>query len=87
MIPPSALSYPPVRGDAPEMPPSERSRYRAAARHARRLYPGPLGELVFRELTAYADFGYRLDNDGLLPRLTTTLLATRPDPDLAASAG
>jgi hypothetical protein len=43
------------------------------------MYPGPLGELVFRELHAYADFGYRLDNDGLIPRLATAVLAVRAD--------
>jgi hypothetical protein len=40
---------PKIRGDAPELPLHERSRCRAAAGHARRVYPGPLGELVLRE--------------------------------------
>ena len=37
--------------------PDDRSRVRAllAARHAERLYPGPLGRLVAHELTVYAD--------------------------------
>lgn len=70
---------PPIRGDATQMPMHERARYRAAAGHARRIYPGPLGELVFRELTAYADFGYRLAGDGLIPRLATAVLAVRAE--------
>lgn len=70
---------PPIDGDAPAMPMHERSRYRAAAGHARRLYPGPLGELVFRELTAYAEFGHRFSGDGLIPRLAATVLASRSD--------
>lgn len=69
----------PLRGNAPELPPHDRSRYRAAAGHARRVYPGPLGELVFRELSAYAEFGYRLDTDGLIPRLAAAVLAARAD--------
>jgi hypothetical protein len=72
-------SPPPIRGDAAPLPPHERSRLRAAALHARRIYPAPLGELVFRELTAYADFGYRLSSDALIPRLATAVLATRTD--------
>ncbi len=48
---------------------------RAAALHARRLYPGGLGELAFRELTAYADFGYRFAADALIPRLAGEILA------------
>jgi hypothetical protein len=48
---------------------------RAAGLHARRLYPGPLGELVFRELTAYADFGYQFAADALIPRLAAEILA------------
>jgi hypothetical protein len=57
----------------------ERSRIRAAARHARRIYPGELGELVFRELTAYAEFGIRFSTDSLIPRLATRVLATRAE--------
>lgn len=67
--------YPTVRGNAVTLQFHEFSRLRAAAVHARRIYPGPLGELVYRELTAYADFGYRLSNDGLIPRLATAVLA------------
>ena len=66
------------RGRA-ELQPHERSRYRAAAGHARRVYPGPLGELAYRELIAYAEFGYRFSDDGLIPRLAAAVLAARPD--------
>ena len=71
---------PQLRGDAPELHHHERSRYRAAAGHARRIYPGPLGELVHRELNAYAEFGHRFNDDGLIPRLAASVLATRSDP-------
>ena len=65
----------PLRGDAPPLLQRERSQIRAAGLHARRLYPGPLGELVFRELTAYADFGYQFAADALIPRLAAEILA------------
>jgi hypothetical protein len=52
----------------------ERSRIRAAARHARRVYPGPVGELLHRELNAYADFGVRFSGDGLIPQLAAHVL-------------
>ncbi len=71
-LPASAL----LRGDATTLPLHERSRMRAAALHARRLYPGGLGELVYRELVAYADFGYRFAADALIPRLAAEILAS-----------
>ena len=41
--------------------------------------PGPLGELAYRELIAYAEFGYRFSDDGLISRLAAAVLATRSD--------
>ena len=46
-------------GTAPRMDLHEISQVRAAAGHARRALPGPLGELAARELAAYADLGCR----------------------------
>lgn len=37
-------------------------------------FPGPVGELVRRELRAFVDFGYRFDGSGLVPRLVDELL-------------
>jgi hypothetical protein len=67
----------PIRGDADRLPLHESSRLRAAALHARRTIPGPLGELVHRELIAYAEFGYRFGADALIPRLADAMLAIR----------
>jgi hypothetical protein len=53
----------------------ELSQLRAAARHARRALPGPLGELAARELDAYADLGYRGERDALIPQLARQVLA------------
>ncbi len=66
----------PLRGTATALQVHERSRVRAAALHARRIYPGGLGELAYRELVAYADFGYRFAADALIPKLVAEILAT-----------
>jgi hypothetical protein len=66
---------PPITGDpSGRLPPHETLRLRAAAHHAKRAYPGAVGELLARELTAHAEFGYRFAVDGLLPRLATEVL-------------
>ncbi|MBC3192953.1 hypothetical protein H7X46_17990 [Pseudonocardia sp. C8] len=69
---------PPITGDAPGLAFHEKASYRAAAGHARRALPGPVGELVHRELTAYAEFGHRF-GDGLIPRLMAAVLAMPSD--------
>jgi hypothetical protein len=82
----TAPPVPAVRGDATAPALHEKSRFGAAAGHAPRVYPGPLGELVFRELNAYVEFGYRFQHDGLIPRLAAEVLATRSDGDQSSSA-
>jgi hypothetical protein len=59
---------------------------RAAAARAVHVHPGPVGELLARELRAYAEFGHRFGVDGLLDRLAADLQdlppplhETRPD--------
>ncbi|WP_240157439.1 hypothetical protein [Pseudonocardia broussonetiae] len=70
-------SEPPITGDPRgRLPLHEASRLRAAAHHARRAYPGPIGELLARELTAHAEFGYRFAADHLLTRLVAEVLRT-----------
>jgi hypothetical protein len=44
------------------------------ARHAHRCYPGSLGEFAYRELTADAEFGYRIEGDSLMAPLATEIL-------------
>jgi hypothetical protein len=58
-----------------ELDGAERRMYLDAAEHALRAYPGALGELVHRELRAFADFGYRLAGDGLVARLAVEVLS------------
>jgi hypothetical protein len=71
-------------GPPPRLELHELSRIRAAAEHARRAVPGPLGELAARELAAYADFGYRGDDNALMPQLAWQVLALPRMPEVAA---
>jgi hypothetical protein len=79
-IPPGQIqpfhpTEPPIIGDpSGRLPLYEASRLRAAAHHAKRAYPGAIGELLARELTAHAEFGYRFAADGLLIRLAAEVL-------------
>jgi hypothetical protein len=41
-----------------------------------RLYPGPVGELVSRELLTWEEFGYRLGGGQLIMRLVDHVLTT-----------
>ena len=54
----------------------EKTRLRAAAFRATRLYPGPVGELLAHELTTWDEFGYRLGGDRLIMRLVEHVLTT-----------
>ncbi len=54
----------------------EKMRLRAAAFRATRLYPGPVGELVSRELLTWEEFGYRLGGSALVMRLVDQVLKT-----------
>ena len=58
----------------------DQSELRGAARHARLVLPGTIGEVIARELTAYADFGRRFQSDPLIDRLAQQVLAIRPGP-------
>lgn len=53
----------------------ELRRLRGAALHAKRVYPGPVGDLLARELHAYADLGYRFLPNALMDRLATEILS------------
>lgn len=75
----------PIVGNVERLAMHESSCLRAAALHARRVLPGPLGELVQRELTAYAEFGHRFAADALITRLATEILAIRTPTDVDAA--
>ena len=54
----------------------EKMRLRAAAFRVTRLYPGPVGELLSRELLTWEEFGYRLGANQLIMRLVDDVLKT-----------
>lgn len=62
----------------------EKMRLRAAAFRSTRLYPGPVGELLSRELLTWEEFGYRLGGRQLVMRLVDHILKTPLDRDAAA---
>jgi hypothetical protein len=62
----------------------EKMRVRAAAFRATRLYPGPVGELLSRELLTWEEFGYRLGGEQLVMRLVDHVL-TAPIPQQGAA--
>ena len=57
-----------------------------AASTARRRYPGPVGELLHRELMAWHSFGSRFGQDGLILRLVDELGAEPLVPGVPAAA-
>jgi hypothetical protein len=69
---------PPQTAPAQDPPPKfeqhERMRIRAAAFQAARLYPGPVGEMLSRELFTWDEFGYRLGGAALVMRLVDHIL-------------
>lgn len=60
----------------------ELTRVRTAAMRATKVHPGPVGELLARELRAYADFGFRFGCDGVMERLAAHLLCAPLSPRL-----
>jgi hypothetical protein len=72
--------------DPAPMDQHEKMRLRAAAFRATRLYPGPVGELLSRELLTWEEFGYRLGGGQLVMRVVDHVLRTplvQADTDVA----
>lgn len=56
--------------------PHERHRLRAAAAWAPQVYPGPVGELISRELTAAQEMSWATHGSSLVTRLVDEVLRT-----------
>jgi len=67
------------------MPPQERGRARAAATHARRAFPGVIGDVLYQEIMSWEEFGWRLDRSSTVRRLIEAVLAT-PVPEPGSKA-
>lgn len=63
----------------------EAGRARAAAAFALRVHPGAVGLLLARELTAYAEFGWRFPRDGLTESVVAEILASTASTGPSAS--
>jgi len=63
-------------GDQPPgyMTRDEKQRFMLAANHVHRLYPGPAGKVLARELWAWWDFGWRLAHDAPIAQLVEHIL-------------
>lgn len=80
---PSALHPMPTPAAPERYELHEKSRVRAAATAAKRLYPGPVGDLISRELLSWDDFGFRFGDGALMARVVDDLL--RPPADTATA--
>jgi hypothetical protein len=59
----------------------ERMRVRMAALRATRVFPGPVGELVSKDLLDWEQFGFRFGGYGLVARLVAAVMnAEMPAP-------
>jgi hypothetical protein len=55
---------------------SERARLHEAAQRALTVYPGPVGQLVHREIHAFLDFGHQFAQTNLITRLAEDILTS-----------
>lgn len=62
----------------PRLEPHERGRLRAAAYRATQVYPGPVGQLISRELSAVDEWGYRFVRGSLLAELVDHVMKAAP---------
>jgi hypothetical protein len=62
----------------------EKMRMRTAASRAIQVYPGPVGQLISRELLMWEEFGFRLGGGSLVRQLVEDVL-TRPKPKQVAA--
>jgi hypothetical protein len=62
----------------------ELTRLRAAAFWAKRVYPGPVGELLSRELRSWEEFGYRLGSHGMIIGIVDAVMKARDQQPEAA---
>lgn len=61
---------------APRMGHPDKIRLRHAARRAKRIYPGAVGQLIAREFMAHEELSAVLRADGIITRAVDEILAT-----------
>ena len=62
---------------------AEKIRAQNAANHARKLYPGPIGDFLAAEFTALARIGLRFDQNSVAKKCMDAVLAS-PHPEQAS---
>jgi hypothetical protein len=67
----------------PRLTPEQRKRLREASFRATRVYPGPVGEWLSKELFSWEEFGWRLSPYGFVNRIVEDIMS-RPDPEPSA---
>lgn len=72
-IPPPAPELIPINRPDP-MSSADKMRLREAARRATQLYPGPIGQVLSRELMTWEEFGFRICGHSLVWKLVDELL-------------
>jgi len=70
---------------APKIEHVDRAKLMTTALRARRVYPGPVGELIARELSSWADMGFRYGGGSTIAKLVAAVLAA-PLPESEAAA-
>jgi hypothetical protein len=78
-----------TKADTPYLDYQEKMAIRTAAFRAIRLYPGPVGAVLARELLSWEEFGVRLGHDKLIMQLIAHIRASPitdggPEPGTAA---
>jgi hypothetical protein len=58
-----------MTASVPRQTSAQWARIHAAARQARQIYPGPVGEMVARELVSYAELGWLVPH-GMVEKVT-----------------
>lgn len=77
----------PKHGNSPQsMTIDEKMRIRQAAFQATRLYPGPIGELVSRELLIWEEFGYRIGGHAMAYRLLNYIMSQPLNQEVISNA-
>ena len=82
---PNTLEHGP-RDPAKPMDQTEKARWRAAAARATTAIPGPVGELVARELLIVEEFGWALGRESLIHRVRADIEARPVKPHIRAQS-
>jgi len=71
---------------APKIEHVDRAKLMTTALRARRAFPGPIGDCIARELSGFADFGFRFGGASSIAKLVAAVLAAPlPEPEAAAA--